>query len=81
MAVSKDKRQTICIWDGTWQKYCKLKRKHLLEYGKPEISFTEFANACIQTSNITVSQLLDARKQHMRSKYEEKLRNANSDQP
>jgi len=64
MAISTAKRNTICVWDEAWQKYASLKRKYLLQYGRPEISFTEFANACILMSEITVSQLLEVKRKH-----------------
>ena len=72
MACEPDKRTTITVTHENWKTYCKLKGKHLLEMGKPEISFTEFANACIELSGITVPRLLELRREHFRAEIEKR---------
>ena len=81
MTISVQKRQTLIVWEEAWQKYVQIKRKHLLEYGSPEITFTEFANVCMVKSHMTLSEFLEVRRQHMRTKLEKKLKDEDSNQP
>ena len=81
MAILTQKRQTLLVWNESWQKYAEMKRKHLLEHGSPEITFTEFANACMFTSRLTLSELLEVRRQHTIAKLEKKLKDEDSNKP
>lgn len=60
--MSVGRRQTITISEKNWLKYCTLKGKHLLNMGKPELTFTEYANACIEVSNLEFKDLLELRR-------------------
>jgi len=71
--VEVDRRQTITVWNQCWSKYSKLKQHHLREYGRPELSFTEFANASIISSNLTLSHLLEIRRQLLKVKLQKKI--------
>ena len=75
MAVYKEKRQSICVWEENWTSYCKMKEHHMREYGHPELSFTEFVNACTVacSGQLTLSNLLEIRKKHYARKIRERL--------
>lgn len=61
MAVTSLKRQTIVVNPENWEKYCVLKAEHLRSFGKPEITFSEFVNANMIFTNLTLKTLLDLR--------------------
>ena len=64
--MSVGRRQTISIKDISWEKYCELKKEHLRELGKPELSFSEFANASMEVANLTFKQILELRQNRSR---------------
>jgi hypothetical protein len=63
MAVSVDRRKTLIVEEDNWRKYCAIKSQQLMNFGKPEMSFTEFANLCMNKTNLTLADLLNYKKQ------------------
>lgn len=63
MAVSVDRRKTLIVEEDNWRKYCGIKSQQLMNFGKPEMSFTQFANLCMSKTNLTLADLLNYRKQ------------------
>ena len=61
--VAVSERQTVKTDPENWKKYCTLKSRMLLDFGKPELTFTEFANICMALSNPTIEHVLALRKQ------------------
>ncbi len=61
--VAVSERQTIRADSENWKKYCALKSRMLMDFGKPELTFTEFTNVCMTLSNPTIEHVLALRKQ------------------
>jgi hypothetical protein len=62
MAINVGLRKTITVDNENLERYYKLKAKGLLQIGKPEISFTEYANACMTITDLRLDQLLELRR-------------------
>lgn len=66
MSLETSHRQSVTIDKANWDKYCEIKTKYMREIGKPELSFTEFMNAAIHFSNVTLKQILELRRARAR---------------